>query len=56
MFISADWEAAELFSMKVGLVLIVLGAMHFFNLWALSKVRKRTEERRMLEGEPANYR
>lgn len=31
----------ELVSTKVGVVLLVLGAMHFFNLFVLSRMRKR---------------
>jgi hypothetical protein len=33
--------AIEILSTKVGLVLLVLGAMHFFNLYVFSKVRRR---------------
>jgi hypothetical protein len=33
--------AIETLSTKVGLVLIVLGAMHFFNLYIFSKMRRR---------------
>jgi hypothetical protein len=32
----------ETLSTKVGLVLVVLGAMHFFNLFIFSKMRKRS--------------
>jgi len=34
-------EAIEAFSTKIGLVLLVLGAMHFFNLYVFSQLRKR---------------
>jgi len=34
-------EALETLSTKVGLVLVVLGAMHFFNLFIFSKMRRR---------------
>ena len=34
-------EAVETLSTKVGLVLVVLGVMHFFNLYIFSKMRKR---------------
>ncbi len=34
-------EAIEFFSTKIGLVLLVLGAMHFFNLYVFSKMRRR---------------
>jgi len=38
----ADWvQALEFASTKIGLVLLVLGGMHFFNLLTLSVVRKR---------------
>jgi len=33
--------AVEFFSTKIGLVLLVLGAMHFFNLSVFSRMRKR---------------
>jgi hypothetical protein len=33
--------AIEFFSTKVGLVLVVLGVMHFFNLFVLSRMRRR---------------
>jgi len=32
-------EAMEFLSTKVGLVAIVLGAMHFFNMYVISKIR-----------------
>ena len=34
-------EALETLSTKVGLVLVVLGIMHFFNLFVFSKMRRR---------------
>ena len=33
--------ALEILSSKVGLVLVVLGVMHFFNLYVFSKLRRR---------------
>lgn len=38
-------EAIEFLSTKVGLVLVVLGVMHFFNLYVLSASRRRGKER-----------
>lgn len=35
-------EAVEALSVKVGVVLLVLGGMHFFNLLLLTKARRRT--------------
>jgi hypothetical protein len=35
-------ESIELLSWKVGLVLLVLGGMHFFNLFVFHKMRTRT--------------
>lgn len=32
----------EVLSHKIGVVLLVLGAMHFFNLYVFSRLRKRT--------------
>ena len=40
--------AIEAFSTKIGLVLLVLGGMHFFNLYLFSKLRRRG----MLRQEP----
>ena len=37
-------EAIEFLSTKVGLVLVVLGVMHFFNLYILSASRRRGKE------------
>jgi hypothetical protein len=39
-------EALEALSTKVGLVLMVLGAMHFFNLLVFSKMRRRATAHR----------
>jgi len=42
-------EAAfEILSTKIGVVLLVLGAMHFFNLYVFSRLRKRA----LLHGAP----
>lgn len=35
----------EALSAKVGRVLLVLGVMHFFNLWVFSRIRRRTQLR-----------
>lgn len=35
-------EGIEALSVKVGMVLIVLGGMHFFNLFIFSRMRRRT--------------
>jgi hypothetical protein len=34
-------SALEMLSSKIGLVLLVLGAMHFFNLYVFSRLRRR---------------
>jgi len=34
-------EAIEFFATKIGLVLVVLGAMHFFNLFIFSRMRRK---------------
>jgi hypothetical protein len=36
-------ESIELFSDKIGLVLLILGLMHFFNLFIFSQMRKRDQ-------------
>jgi hypothetical protein len=33
----------EALSIKIGLVLLVLGAMHFFNLYLFTRIRRRTQ-------------
>jgi hypothetical protein len=38
-------DGIEALSHKVGLVLLVLGFMHFFNLWLFSRIRRRTQLR-----------
>ncbi len=38
-------EAIEFLSTKVGLVLVVLGVMHFFNLFVLSASRRKAQHR-----------
>ena len=35
-------EGIEALSWKIGLVLVVLGGMHFFNLYIFSRIRRRT--------------
>lgn len=40
-------EAIEAMSWKIGMVLIVLGAMHFFNLFIFSRMRRRASLRAM---------
>jgi hypothetical protein len=35
----------ELLSTKIGVVMLVLGAMHFFNLFVFSRMRRRAMER-----------
>jgi TRAP-type C4-dicarboxylate transport system permease large subunit len=37
-------QAIEVVSDKLGLVLLVLGLMHFFNLYVFSRIRKRGQE------------
>lgn len=36
-------EALERLSTKIGLALLVLGAMHFFNLYVFSRLRRRNQ-------------
>src|SRR6266480_2574782 len=38
--------ALEILSSKVGLVLVVLGIMHFFNLFVFTKLRRRATQHR----------
>jgi hypothetical protein len=39
-------EAIEALSRKVGMVLVVLGIVHFFNLYILSRIRRRSLQER----------
>lgn len=41
-------EAIESFSTKIGIVLLVLGGMHFFNMYVFTRMRRRA----MLRNEP----
>ena len=38
-------ESIEYVASKIGIVLVVLGAMHFFNMWNFSKIRRKTRSR-----------
>jgi hypothetical protein len=38
-------ESIEALSVKIGMVLIVLGGMHFFNLFIFSRMRRRSHAR-----------
>ena len=40
--VSTAEQAIEALSVKVGMVLIVLGGMHFFNLFIFSRMRRRS--------------
>ena len=57
--IESTHEGIEALSWKVGLVLVVLGGMHFFNLFIFSRIRSRSDIRpplppRMQPGAYAN--
>ena len=43
--INSAQEGIEALSWKVGLVLLVLGSMHFFNLFIFSRMRRRSHGR-----------
>jgi len=43
--IASPQEGIEALSVKVGMVLIVLGGMHFFNLFIFSRMRRRANLR-----------
>jgi len=38
-------QSVEALSVKIGMVLLVLGGMHFFNLFVFSRMRRRTHTR-----------
>lgn len=43
--INSAQEGIEALSVKIGMVLIVLGGMHFFNLFVFSRMRRRSTNR-----------
>ncbi|MDZ7638196.1 MAG: hypothetical protein U5J83_08105 [Bryobacterales bacterium] len=45
--------AIEMLSVKVGWVLLILGAMHFFNLYILSRTRRKATPARFVGQVPA---
>ena len=45
----------EFFSTKIGLVLLVLGTMHYFNLYVFSKMRKRALIRQLPPPVPPDH-
>ena len=48
-----DWlSAVEMLSNKLGLVLLILGGMHFLNLYVFSRVRQRGAVRRATPVQP----
>jgi hypothetical protein len=47
--------AIEFFSTKIGLVLLVLGTMHYFNLYVFSKMRRRALIRQLPPPVPPDH-
>jgi hypothetical protein len=43
--INSAQEGIEALSVKIGMVLLVLGGMHFFNLFVFSRMRRRSNSR-----------
>jgi len=54
-FISNTRQAIELVSSKIGVVLVVLGVMHFFNMWVLNRLRMKARHRTSPPQLPANW-
>ena len=50
--VSTAEQSIEALSVKVGMVLLVLGGMHFFNLFIFSRMRRRAHARP--DGPPVN--
>jgi membrane-bound ClpP family serine protease len=46
----------EAFSAKIGVVMLVLGAMHFFNIYLFTRIRKRDDRRPAVPPVPPTYR
>ena len=51
-FVTTMRQAIELVSGKIGVVLVVLGVMHFFNMWVLNRLRMRGRQRHVAPGMP----
>ena len=49
-------EFIELMSIKIGVVLLILGVMHFFNMFNIAKMRKKSQKRRNSEAQVAEGR
>lgn len=49
-------SAIEFLSTKIGLVLLVLGAMHFINLYVFSQMRKRASTPPVVPAQPIDWR
>jgi hypothetical protein len=47
-------ESIEFLSTKIGLVLVVLGLMHFFNLYVFSRIRRRAEQEALARARAAS--
>lgn len=47
-------QAVEFVSFKIGVVLVVLGVMHFFNVFNFAKIRRKAKERKMRDELLAN--
>lgn len=45
-------ESFEYISTKIGIVLVVLGGMHFFNMWNFSKIRRKRRRPRVIRQSP----
>ncbi len=48
-------EAIEFLSTKIGLVLLVLGMMHFFNVYVISRMRLRAIKNHNSKPEPTHH-
>jgi len=48
-------EVMEYLSTKVGLVLVVLGAMHFFNIYVIARFRHRARQREQIRATEAAF-
>lgn len=44
-------EAIEFLSTKVGLVIVILGVMHFFNMFVIAKIRHNSRIRTIIDAE-----
>jgi hypothetical protein len=54
-FVTTARQGIELVSGKIGVVLVVLGMMHFLNMWVLNRLRMRGRQRHLAPALPEGW-